>query len=370
MKKYPFYLRTTVILLGLTLFVYALFNLADVLIPLAFALMLAILLNPLTNFFETKFRFPPVAAIVVAIFLAIIFIAGIGYLLYMEIGSFSDQLPAFKKKLAEMSVKAQHAISEHLGITFKKQQQYIDQGEAALKPALASTAGSLLGSISTIVLLPVYSFLFLYYKKLLLNFLFEVFAEENQEDVSKILTKTKGAISSYMFGLLLEALIVATLNSIALLILGVDYAILLGVLGALLNVLPFIGGILAVILPILIATVTKDGIHTQIEIIIAYIVIQFIDNHFLVPYIVSSKVKINALISLVIVFLGGALWGIAGMFLSIPFIGVLKIIFDRVPDLKPWGKLLGTEVPTQHKGQLRKIGRKIGLPVISRLQKK
>ncbi len=142
-----------------------------------------------------------------------------------------------------------------------------------------------------------------------------------------------------------------------------DYAILLGVFGALLNVLPFIGGILAVILPVLIATVTKDGVQTQVEIIIAYIIIQFIDNHFLVPYIVSSKVKINALISLVIVFLGGALWGIAGMFLSIPFIGVLKIIFDRVSDLKPWGKLLGTEVPTKHRGQLRNIGRKIGLPV-------
>lgn len=362
-KKYPFYLRTTVILLGLTLFVYALFNLADVLIPLAFALMLAILLNPLANFFAVKCRFPPTIAIVVAILLAIILIVSVGYLLYMEIRSFSDQLPAFKKKLVEMSAKAQHAISQHLGIAFKQQQQYINEGEAALKPALASTAGSLLGSISTIVLLPVYSFLFLYYKKLLLNFLFEVFAEENEEDVSKILTQTKGAIQSYMFGLLLEALIVATLNSIALLMLGVDYAILLGVLGALLNVLPFIGGILAVILPILIATVTKDGVQTQVEIIIAYIIIQFIDNHFLVPYIVSSKVKINALISLVIVFLGGALWGIAGMFLSIPFIGVLKIIFDRVSDLKPWGKLLGTEVPTKHKGQLRNIGRKIGLPV-------
>ena len=139
-KKYPFYLRTTVILLGLTLFVYALFNLADVLIPLAFALMLAILLNPLANFFAVKCRFPPTIAIVVAILLAIILIVSVGYLLYMEIRSFSDQLPAFKKKLVEMSAKAQHAISQHLGIAFKQQQQYINEGEAALKPALASTA--------------------------------------------------------------------------------------------------------------------------------------------------------------------------------------------------------------------------------------
>ena len=129
--------------------------------------------------------------------------------------------------------------------------------------------------------------------------------------------------------------------------------ILLGVLGAILNMLPFIGGILAVILPILIATVTKDGFHTQLLVIIAYIVIQFTDNHFLVPYIVSSKVKINALISIIVVLLGGAVWGISGMFLSIPFIGVLKIIFDRIPELKPWGKLLGDDIPIFHKGQLR-----------------
>jgi predicted PurR-regulated permease PerM len=363
LKKYPFYLRTTIILLGLVLFVFVLFELSDILIPLAFALLLAILLNPLTNFLEKKCHLPHTVAIAISILLAIVFIAGLGLLLFMEVRSFSDQLPAFEVKMTQMSTNLQNAISQHLGIDLKKQQQYISEGKTALKPLVASTAGSVLSGISLIVLLPVYTFLFLYYKKLLLNFLFEVFEEGNEDDISKVLTQTKGAIQQYMFGLVLEAIIVASLNSIALLVLGVKYAILLGVLGALLNVLPFIGGILAVLLPVIIATLTKEGIHTQIEVLIAYAVIQFIDNHFLVPYIVSSKVKINALVSLVIVFMGGALWGISGMFLSIPFIGVLKIIFDRISDLKPWGRLLGTEVPTQHKGQLRKIGRKMGLPI-------
>jgi predicted PurR-regulated permease PerM len=174
-----------------------------------------------------------------------------------------------------------------------------------------------------------------------------------------VLKQTKGAIQSYTFGLLLEALIVATLNSVVLLILGVDYAILLGVLGAILNVLPFIGGILAVLLPVIIATVTKDGFQTQLLVIIAYVIIQFIDNHFLVPYIVSSKVKINALVSIIVVLLGGMVWGVSGMFLSIPFIGILKIIFDRIPELRPWGKFLGDEVPTKHKGQIWSLKRTV-----------
>lgn len=349
LKRYPFYIRGTVILFGLVLLVYALVNLGGILIPLAFALMLGILLNPLTVFLENKCHLPHIAAISLSILSAILFFAGVGFLLYTQVMRFSDQAHIFQEKLAEMGVKAQGAISQHLGITVQKQQQYLKEGETALKPILASTVGTILGWVSTIVLLPVYTFLFLYYKALLLNFLYEVFAEANEQDVSKVLTQTKGAIQSYMVGLLLEAVAVATLNSIALLILGVNYAVLLAVIGALLNVLPFIGGILAVIPPILIATLTKEGIHTQIWIVIAYLVIQFIDNHFLVPYIVSSKVRINALISIVIVFLGGALWGVAGMFLSIPFIGVLKIVFDRLPDLKPWGRLLGTEVPTQRK---------------------
>ncbi|MEO7044928.1 MAG: AI-2E family transporter, partial [Ferruginibacter sp.] len=192
----------------------------------------------------------------------------------------------------------------------------------------------------------------LFYKNLILNFLHEVFAEENSDKVSEVLGETKSAIQSYMVGLLLEALVVAVMNVVALLLLGVQYAILLGVIGALLNMLPYIGGIVAIALPIIIATVTKEGFTTQLLIIGAYTVIQFIDNQFLVPLLVSSRVKINAFFSIVIVLLGGALWGVSGMFLSIPFLAILKIIFDRLPEMKPWGKLLGDEVPTRHKGQI------------------
>jgi predicted PurR-regulated permease PerM len=369
LKKHPFYLKSTVILFGLVLFVYILFNLREFLVPVAFALMLSILLNPLTLLLE-KWRLPHALAIAIAIVAGILFIAGVAYLLYMEIASFSDQLPVFKKKLAEIGANIQHYASRHLGLAYKKQDQYLDQAETGLKPILASAVGSVVGTLSMVILLPVYTFLFLFYKKLIINFLYELFAEENAQELSKVLTQTKGAIQSYMFGLLLEAIIVATLNSIALLILGVDYAILLGVLGAILNVLPFIGGLIAVLLPVLIATVTKNGFNTQIAVMIAYFIIQMIDNHFLVPYIVSSKVKINALISIIIVLLGGALWGIPGMFLSIPFIGVLKIIFDRIPELKPWGKLFGTEVPTQKRGKLKKIGQSIVVPIQRKLQKK
>ena len=357
-KRYPFYIRATVILGGLVIFIYCLFVLRDIFVPLAFALLLAMLLNPVVNFLQKR-RFPKVLAVATVPLVTIIAVAGIAYLLYLQLDSFSGQLPVFEKKLSALGTMLQEKAKSDYGISMEKQAGYFSEAKAGLKPIVASLMGSAVGVLSMVILLLVYAFLFLYYKTLLTTFFYEIFAEEKASEIGVILSQTKRAVQSYMIGLLLEALIVAILNSIALFILGVDYAILLGVLGALLNILPFIGGIIAALLPMLMATLTKDGFHTQLWIVVAYIIIQFIDNHFLVPYIVSSKVKINALISIVIVLMGGVLWGISGMFLSILFVGVLKIIFDRIPEMKPWGRLLGTEVPTHPRGEFRRLTKRL-----------
>jgi predicted PurR-regulated permease PerM len=350
-KKYPFYIRSTVTIFGIVLFVFVLFTLKSILIPLAFALMIAILLNPFVNKLQQK-KISKIPAIIIALLLTILLVAGLMVFISSQIVKFSDNMPVLEKKFSELFSHLQLWLQQNYSLSVVKQKELLAEAGNNLKPLIGQTLGTVLGFLSVIVLLPIYIFLMLFYKTLILNFLYEVFAEKNSTQVGAVLDQTKGAIQSYMVGLLLEAIIVALLNSAALLILGVQYAILLGVIGALLNVLPYIGGIIAIALPILIATITKDGYSTQIGILIAYMVIQFIDNNILVPRIVSSKVKINALVSLVIVLLGSAVWGFAGMFLSIPFIAVLKIIFDRISELKPWGKLLGDDIPTYHKGQL------------------
>jgi predicted PurR-regulated permease PerM len=356
-KQYPFYLKATVILFGLILSVYALYNLQGILIPLAFACVFAILLNPVFVRLQHK-KIPRILAIIITLLLALLVFGGLMYFLSSQIVRFGDTLPLLRQKFGSLTVDFEHWLHQHFGITIQRQVELMQKALDSGKSYLGSTLSSALGTIGIIILLPVYIFLFLFYKPLILNFLFEIFAEENAKRVSDILNQTKTAIQSYMVGLLLEAIIVAILNSTALLILGVDYAILLGVIGALLNMLPYIGGLIAIALPVLMATVTSDGYQTQLGILIAYIIIQFIDNNILVPRIVSSKVQINALISIVVVLLGGALWGIPGMFLSIPFVAILKIIFDRIDDLKPWGKLLGDTVPTRHKGEIWSIRRK------------
>jgi len=350
-KKYPFFFRSTVTLFGIILFAFVLHILRGIMVPIAFALMIAILLNPFVNILVNK-KINKVVAISISLILVIVFIAGLMIFISSQIGKFTENMPVLEQKFSELFHNLQIWLQNNYSLPLTRQRELIGEAGNSLKPLIGQTVGTVLGTLSLIILVPIYIFLMLFYKTLILNFLYEVFAEKNSNQVSNVLKETKNAIQSYMVGLLLEAIIVAIMNSAALLILGVHYAILLGVIGAILNVLPYIGGIIAIALPVLIATVTTTGFTTQIGIIVAYTIIQFIDNNILVPRIVSSQVKINALVSVIIVLLGGAVWGVSGMFLSIPFIAVLKIIFDRVDGLKPWGKLLGTEVPVFHKGQL------------------
>lgn len=357
-KQYPFYIKSTVILFGLILLLYALSSLRDILTPICFSFMLAILLNRLVVKLE-HFKISKFWAILIAVLFGFILIAGVAYFISSQILSFGDDLPLLKKKFFLLFSRFQHSFQHTFGFAIKQQDQWISEAETGMKPLIGQTLGTVAGTLGVLFLLPVYTFLLLYYKNLFLRFLYEIFGDTDTVKVAEVLQETKVAIQRYMVGLLLEGVVVALLNTTALFLLGVKYAILLGIIGALLNLLPYIGGVIAILLPVIVATITKDGIQTQLGVTAAFLFIQFIDNHLLIPLIVSSKVQINAFISIVIVLLGGALWGISGMFLSIPFIGVLKIIFDRIEELKPWGKLLGTEEATVQKMPFRKKRNKI-----------
>jgi predicted PurR-regulated permease PerM len=344
-QGYPFYIKAPAILLGLVLTVYILWVLGDILIPVAFAILIAILLNPL--YVRLEKYMPKVLAIILSILLAIIVLAGLFYFLSTQISGFVDSVPVLQKKFTTLLAQAEVWARTHFGINLKNQIASLGSGGGSM---FASTMGTIFGTLSVVVLVPIYIFMLLFYKPLMLDFLFHVFSEKHSLRVAEILSQTKSAVQSFMQGLMIETTIVCILNSVALLIIGVPSAIVIGVIGGILNLLPYIGGLVAIALPVLMVTITRDGYTGQLLVIGAYLVIQFIDNNILVPRIVSSKVQINALMSIIVVLLGGALWGVAGMFLSIPFIGVLKIIFDRVEGLQPWGRLLGDEVPAEHIG--------------------
>ena len=360
--KNSFYLRVSILLVGICALGAIVFLGQAILLPLCYSLLFAILLDPAVMLL-LRIKFPRIIAIAVVVLSAMAVTLLLIYFISSQVASFSSSLPEFKAKGAAMLTQAegwmasvfhtsQSNIHSRVSVAIKS---LMNNKQTIMGSTLSTVSGLLFGAI----LVPVYTFMILYYKNLFLGFITKVFQKNNHAMVGEVMLQGRVMIHQYLIGLLLEAIIVATLNSLALIVIGIKYAILIGVIGALLNVIPLIGGIVAVGLPVLMAVITKDSFTPAIFVTISYIAIQFLDNHFLIPKIVASRVKINALVSIVVVLMFGALCGIAGMFLAIPLTAVIKIIFDRIDPLKPWGYLLGDDIePFNGFGKLFKVRKK------------
>lgn len=343
----PLYLKLAQIILAVVGLFFVCYVGRAVLVPVIFATILAILLNPIVNYLVRK-KINRVCAISFALLLAIIIVASLVWFITRQLSMFSSSLPEFQHQFEKIFNDALSWVSQTFNISKAK----IDTWVRTMKDGTMNNSGVIIGQtisgisnlFAFIFLLPVYIFMILYYKPLLLEFIARLFKKEKHHMVAEVLVESKTLIQSYLIGLLLETLIVAALNSAALLLLGVKYAILIGLLGAILNIIPYIGGMIAIALPVLMALATQS-FATAIYVVLAYSIIQFIDNNVIVPKIVASKVRMNALVSLIVVLTGGALWGIPGMFLSIPVTAIAKVIFDRVEQLKPFGFLIGDNQP-------------------------
>jgi len=343
--KLPVYSKLAQIVLGIIGLFYILFIGQEIIIPIIFSVIIAILLNPVVNYLCSK-NIGKVVSIFIALFLVILLIGALLYFLGAQISLLSDSWPEFKEKFFHLLDDATQWISQTFNISHAKITGWVKKtkAEGVDSSVVIGQTLNTLKSLVVVFLLPVYVFMILFYKPLLLDFIAQLFKHDKHEIVGEVLTETKSLIQNYLVGLLIEAAIVATLNSVGLMIIGIQYAILLGILGALLNIIPYIGGLIAIALPMLVAIATKSP-SAALWVLIVYLVVQFIDNHYIVPSIVASKVKINALVSIIVVLVGGALWGVPGMFLSIPLTAIIKVIFDRIEPLKPFGFLLGDNQP-------------------------
>lgn len=346
----PFYAKIALMFICVFAFVFTMYIGQGIIIPIVFATIVAILLNPFVNFLIQK-KINKLIAISIAVTLAIFMVIGVLYIVSSQVTMFSETYPQLKVKFNLTSTELVHWISEKFNIRETKIKAWIYETESNSISNFA--IGEKLTEAGRIIvigmLLPVYLLMILYYKPLLLEFIRKLFKSEYHIAVAEVLVNTKNIIQTYLVGLFFEMIIIAILNSTGLLLLGIDYAIILGITGAIVNIVPYIGGIIAIALPMIIAFVTKDSTTYPLLVFVVYIFIQFIDNHYIIPRIVASRVQINALISIIVVLIGGALWGIPGMFLSIPLTAITKVIFDHIEPLKPFGFLLGNIVPTTSK---------------------
>lgn len=344
----PFYAKASIFFIGLFAFVAILYIAQGIIIPLIFALIIAIILHPVVNFFTRK-KINRLAAIIITLLLTVLIIVGFGALIYSQASRLSESWPALVDKFTQMLNQSITWASGYFNINAKEIHGWIADAKEDLINNSGSRIGQTLATVSgwliISLLVPVYIFMLLFYQPLLIEFIHKLFGTSNQAKVSEIVTQTKSVIQRYLIGLIIEAIIIATLYTIALLTLGIEYAFLLGIIGALLNVIPYVGGLVGVALPMVVALATKASPWYALYIMGIYYFIQLIDNYYIVPKIVASKVKINALFTIIAVIAGNALWGIPGMFLSIPLLAIIKLIFDNIESLNPWGFLLGDTMP-------------------------
>lgn len=342
----PFYEKLSLVLVGLIALGYLIILGKDLVDPMIFGFLFAVLLLPVAGFMERKLRLPRGASSFLSIVLLIAFVAGILYLVGSQIGRLADDWPMLKKQVGQSVDNLRHYVEGTFHINMDKQMDYVHSATNKLMSSGTEVIGTTFGAVSSLMLfysfIIIFTFLTLFYRTILFRFLIKAFTEDNSHTVIDIVENIQTILRQYILGLLLEMFIVSTVACTAFLIIGIKYAVLLGLIVGLFNIIPYVGIFTALLLSSMItfATGTLPG---TAAVAICVVVIHAIDSNFLLPIVVGSKVRLNALITFCGIVLGEMIWGLSGMFLSIPIIAILKIVFDRVESLKPWGYLFGSE---------------------------
>jgi predicted PurR-regulated permease PerM len=357
-KVQPFYVKLAAVFISIISIGYLAILGKELLSPIIFSCLFAILLLPVAKWLEFRLHFPRSLAAMVSVLLLLAFVGTVLYVVGAQLSNLSNDWPLFKQQLATSLDSFQEWISRKYHVNQTRQLNYVRDATGKLLNSSTVFVGATLLSVSSMLLFLVftfiYTFLFLVYRTLIMHFLVAVFMEENKIVVHDIIGQVQYIIRKYITGLLLEAVIVGSAVAIAFSIMGIRYAILLGIITGILNLVPYIGIFVAMILSCLITFATAAVAGKVLLVLLTLVAVHLVDSNILLPVIVGAKVRINAIVTLIGVIIGEMVWGISGMFLSIPVIAVMKIIFDRVETLKPWGILLGDEEKKKKERKIKK----------------
>jgi predicted PurR-regulated permease PerM len=349
--KLPFTARLTFTLFSIILIIYIAHVGSGIIVPLMFAMLIAIMLLPVVHQLE-KWRIPRGLAAIIAVLLFIIGILLLMLLLAKQMEAFISDFPQLEQKLMLVIDSTQDWINTKFHINSSTQMSYVEKAMMGTLGTATSFISQTFLSLSSLLVFVVFVFLYaffiLFYRRLLVSFLIKIFQEQHREKLLTVIASTRTIIKSYVGGLMIEMVIVAILNTTLFFILGIKYAILLGVMAAIFNIIPYVGILTAAILIILVTLATGTPIQA-LQAGIALFLIHVLDSNVLFPSIVGSKVKINALVTIIGVVLGNMLWGIPGMFLAIPTIAIIKIICQNIEEMTPWAILLGDEAKVKVK---------------------
>lgn len=347
--RFPFYAKLALTLFSLVAIFTILYFGQNIIIPILLALLFAILLRPVAHFLKSKLRFPHVIAVIFSVFLFVIVLAGVITFISWQISGIANDWNTIKNNLSIHIDNIQDVVRDNFNLSKREQKKLLNEAtESSLqtgKSIVGSTLMSFTATLLNLLIIPIYTFLILLYRTHFIKFLCQLFKPEYHDTLNDILCHVKVSVQSYIIGLMIQLVTVSTLTAVGFMIIGVKYAIVLGLITGILNLIPYIGILFAGFLSVIATLTGSPDLSLIISVIVVIAIVQLIDNNLIVTMIVSSKVKINALASIVGIVIGGVMCGVPGMFLAIPILAILKVIFDRIESLKPWGYLISDDLP-------------------------
>lgn len=331
------YIYKTLIIIALLILTVILCR--DIVIPLAFAGLISLVMLPLVKRIERKTG--TTWAVIIVLFGTIILFTFLGWLLVNQMISLANDLPNLESKTDKFINETSATIQERFNIGVAEQKNMIKDFLQGITAYMGTVLLTTSNTLSTLIQIPIYIFLLLIYRqKFKLFFISLLHDDENELTWKKDI---ENVVQGYISGLLLVTLIIAALNTIGLLILGIEHAIFFGVLSGVLTIIPYVGIFIGALFPVLMALITKDSALYALGVVIVFTVVQFLEGNFITPRITGSKVSINALAAIIALLLGGKILGIAGMILAVPAIGILKLLLSYSKHLKPFAILLGDD---------------------------
>ncbi len=349
--------KTTFFLLFFIAGIFALVAAQQFLAPILFAALLSYLLFPIANFLE-RHGFPRILANLLSILTGVVVISGIIFFLSQQFYGFAQDFDNIKAQAEENLSVFEGWVSSTFGVSENKVRAWLEERsaelmemEGMLSKAFAATSNTVL----IVGLMPVYVFFMLYNRSKIYEVILRMSPKDTNERTKKILERVNHVATNYMGGLFVVVLILAILNSIGLWIVGIKHPIFFGIASALFNFIPYFGTLLGAILPLAFALLAMDSLSYAMGVIIYFVIIQFVENNILTPTITGGSVRLNPFVTILSLVAGSMIWGVAGMFMVVPFLAMFKILCEYIDFLKPIAFLLSDKGNEEYAMSMDKI---------------
>ena len=316
---------------------------SDIVVPLAFAAFLSVVMLPLVKWLERR-KLGSAFSIIIVLAATVIILGLLIWLVVDQVVGLVNDLPNLQAKFQNYINHLSVTLRKDFGVSLSDQNKLVAEAARTVSTYLGDILISTTNTLSVLIQIPIYIFLILIYRDKFKDFFVSLIPGDNEFVWKKDMERV---IQGYISGLTLVTLIIAALNCIGLLALGIDHAIFFGILSGVLTIIPYVGIIIGALFPLIMALITKDSLWYAVGVVAVFMVVQFLEGNFITPRITGSKVSINALAAIIALVIAGKILGIAGMILAIPAIGVLKILLPHSDHLKPFVILLEDKAPVK-----------------------